>query len=298
MKETILSIQSLRKNFGSIKAVDALSLEIEKGSVYGILGPNGSGKTTTLGILLGVIIPTSGTFQWFGHAPRKEDRRRIGAILEVPTFYPYLSGLRNLRLVADIKRKSYDDLEDLLKMVNLWDRRHSPFRTYSLGMKQRLAIAATLVGKPEVMILDEPTNGLDPLGIAEIRGIIRQVAASGTTIILASHILDEVQKTCTHVVVLEKGKSLFAGRVDEVLNDSSWVELNAPEMARLYEIIKEAPFISEFREENDMIVVRLKEAEDLAFINRYMAENGIYLSHLASRKRTLENYFLELMTPS
>ncbi|NTV84162.1 MAG: ATP-binding cassette domain-containing protein, partial [Bacteroidales bacterium] len=211
MKDIVLSIRGLTKRYGSITAVSNLDLDIERGSVFGILGPNGSGKTTTLGVLLDVTRADSGTFSWFGGLPVKTQRKRIGAILEVPLFYPYLSGRQNLEMVAKIKDLPGDDVDEALKMVDLYERRDSKFRTYSLGMKQRLAVASTLIGKPEVLILDEPTNGLDPRGIAEIRNIILDVASQGVTIILASHILDEVQKTCTHMAVLEKGKKLFSG---------------------------------------------------------------------------------------
>ena len=295
MKDIVLSINRLTKRYGSITAVSNLDLEIERGAVFGILGPNGSGKTTTLGVLLDVTRPDSGTFSWFGGLPEKTQRKRIGAILEVPLFYPYLSGRQNLELVAKIKDLPGDDVDEALKTVDLYERRHSKFRTYSLGMKQRLAVASTLIGKPEVLILDEPTNGLDPRGIAEIRNIILNVASQGVTIILASHILDEVQKTCTHVAVLEKGKKLYSGAVNEVLNEAAWVELASDNMAGLQLMLKQLDFVDNIQEEGDKYIIKLKSTVSQAELNSLFFSKGIVLTHLALRKKSLEKYFLELL---
>jgi ABC-2 type transport system ATP-binding protein len=298
LKDIVLSIQGLTKRYGSITAVDHLDLEIERGAVFGILGPNGSGKTTTLGVLLDVTRPDTGTFSWFGTPPDKAQRKRIGAILEVPLFYPYLSGKQNLQIVAKIKDLPGHDIDEALKTVDLYDRRDSRFKTYSLGMKQRLAVAATLIGKPEVLILDEPTNGLDPRGIAEIRNIILAVAAQGVTIILASHILDEVQKTCTHMAVLEKGKKLFSGSVNEVLNDAQWVELAAENMAALELALKQVDFVENIQEEGEKYIIKLRTEIGQAELNRFFFNKGIVLTHLALRKKSLEKYFLELLDKS
>ena len=298
LKDIVLSIQGLTKRYGSITAVNNLDLEIERGSVFGILGPNGSGKTTTLGALLDVIRPDKGTFSWCGGLPEKAQRKKIGAILEVPLFYPYLSGEQNLRMIAKIKDLPGNDIEEALKAVDLYDRKDSRFKTYSLGMKQRLAVAATLIGKPEVLILDEPTNGLDPRGIAEIRNIILDVASKGVTIILASHILDEVQKTCTHMAVLEKGKKLFSGPVDEVLNVGHWVELSADNMAGLQTVLQQADFVENIQEEGDKYIVKLKSSVSQAELNSFFFNKGIVLTHLALRKKSLEKYFLELLDKS
>lgn len=298
MKDIVLSIQSLTKRYGSITAVNNLDLEIERGAVFGILGPNGSGKTTTLGVLLDVTCPDSGIFSWFGGRPQKEQRKRIGAILEVPLFYPYLSGRQNLQIVARIKDLPGDDIDQALKTVDLYDRGDSRFKTYSLGMKQRLAVAATLLGQPEVLILDEPTNGLDPKGIAEIRNIILNVASRGVTIILASHILDEVQKTCTHMAVLEKGKKLFSGPVGEVLNDAQWVEIASDNMAGLQLALQQIDFVDNIQEEGEKYIIKLNTAISQAELNSFFFSKGIILSHLALRKKSLEKYFLELLDKS
>ncbi|MEI7662546.1 MAG: ATP-binding cassette domain-containing protein, partial [Bacteroidota bacterium] len=200
--ENVLSISSISKRYGKIQAVSDLSLEVKKGQVFGILGPNGSGKTTTLSIILELLKANSGSFKWFGRAASKESRKRIGSVIESPNFFPYLSPVVNLKIVADIKDQEYDDIERVLHLTGLYDRRNSKFRTFSFGMKQRLAVASALLGNPDVLILDEPTNGLDPQGIAHIRELILHIAGQGTTIIIASHLLDEVQKICSHVAVL------------------------------------------------------------------------------------------------
>ena len=218
MSTPVLDIRNLSKSYGALKALDNFSLEINKGEICGILGPNGSGKTTTLGILLDILKADQGEYYWFGQLPTYKQRQKVGALLESPIFYPYLSASRNLQILAYIKNISYDYIDEVLKTVGLIDRKNHKFKTYSLGMKQRLALAAALLGKPEVLILDEPTNGLDPQGIAEMRELIIKIGQTGTTILLASHLLDEVQKVCTQVVILEKGKKLGEGSVGELLS--------------------------------------------------------------------------------
>lgn len=292
----VLSISGLHKRYGKIHAVNNLSLDIEKGSVFGILGPNGSGKTTTLGIILGVINSDSGTFNWFSKPNSKTDRKRIGAILEQPLFYPYLTAEKNLKIVAGIKEVDPADIDRVLKIVELYDRKHSKFRTFSYGMKQRLAIASALLGEPEVLIFDEPTNGLDPRGIAEIRELIIKIAAQGITIILASHLLDEVQKTCSHVAVLKSGERLFSGKVDDVLNISDSVELASDDLALLKIALDSFTGCDEISEESGLFLVKLDENISLKDLNTYLIGKGIVLTHLAKRKKSLEQQFLELLT--
>lgn len=294
--EKILSIENLNKKYGRIHAVKNLNLEINRGNVFGILGPNGSGKTTTLGIILSVINADNGTFSWFGNPNSKEDRKKIGSILEQPIFYPYLSAIKNLRIICDIKGVNYSEIERVLHIVDLFERRDSKYRTFSYGMKQRLAIAAALLGKPEVLIFDEPTNGLDPKGIAEIRELIINIARQGMTIILASHLLDEVQKTCSHVAVLKNGNKLFSGKVSDVLSISGAVELssNNPELLSL--VINEFEGTTDVNIEKDLIVARLKDGTTIYDLNYFLIGKGIVLTHLAERKKSLENQFLELLT--
>ncbi|MCB2220799.1 MAG: ATP-binding cassette domain-containing protein [Bacteroidetes bacterium] len=294
--EKVLTISGLDKRYGKIHAVNNLSLEVEQGSVFGILGPNGSGKTTTLGIILGVVNANAGSFSWFHESNSKQNRKRIGAILEQPLFYPYLSAYRNLQIVADIKGISYDDIERVLKTVELWERKDSKFRTYSYGMKQRLAIASALLGNPEVLIFDEPTNGLDPRGIAEIRELIIQIAEQGITIILASHLLDEVQKTCSHVVVLNKGQKLFEGTVNDVLNLSNTIELSSNNLQILELALKEFKNITDIKPEKDRFLITLAEGVTTTDLNTYLISKGVVLSHLTMKKKSLEEQFLELLS--
>lgn len=295
--EPVLSIKNLHKRYGKIHAVNDLSLEVEKGSVFGILGPNGSGKTTTLGIILGVINSDKGDFSWFGNKNSKEDRKRIGAILEQPLFYPYLSAEKNLMIVSKIKGVDPGDIDRVLKTVELHERKHSKFRTYSYGMKQRLAIASALLGNPEVLIFDEPTNGLDPQGIAEIRDLIIKIAARGITIILASHLLDEVQKTCSHVIVLKKGQHLFSGKVKDVLNLADTVEVMSDDQDKLKIALDSFNQIIEVTKDADKFVIKLKEGSGPKELNNYLIQHGIVVTHLAMRKKSLEQQFLEILTP-
>ena len=293
--KTVLSINDLSKRYGRIQAVDHLSIEVREGEIFGILGPNGSGKTTTLSMVLDLVKADSGTFEWFGKPSSAETRKRIGSVIESPNFYPYLSAVNNLKIIGDIKEIGYDDIERVLKTSGLYERRHSSFRTFSFGMKQRLALASALLGNPDLLILDEPTNGLDPQGIAHIREIILQVAHQGTTIIIASHLLDEVQKVCSHVAVLQKGKKLFSGKVSEVLAVSDCMVLGSQDMDLLIKSIQIHPkYTSHEKFDGKLLVYFVGETEP-AEINEFLQMKGIILSHLSDRKRTLEQHFLELL---
>jgi ABC-2 type transport system ATP-binding protein len=293
--ETVLSINGLAKRYGKIQAVKQLEVEIGRGDVFGILGPNGSGKSTTLGMVLDLVTPDSGSFEWFGQKPSKESRKRIGAVIETPNFYPYLSAEKNLRIVADIKGYGHGDIERVLQTVSLFERRQSKFRTFSFGMRQRLAVASAMLGNPEVLILDEPTNGLDPQGIAQMREIILKVASEGITIILASHLLDEVQKICSHVAVLSKGKRLFAGPVDTVLAVSDCIELGAADHTGLAKALAAYPNFKSLTLSDGLCLAYFKGDVRPADLNTFMHSNGIVLSHLAERKRSLEQHFLALL---
>ncbi|CAI8367453.1 MAG: putative ABC transporter ATP-binding protein YxlF [Flavobacterium sp. SCGC AAA160-P02] len=294
--ETILSLKNLNKRFGYIHAVNNLSFDIKKGNVYGILGPNGSGKSTTLGIILNVVNKTSGNFSWFnGDASTHEALKKVGAIIERPNFYPYMTATQNLSLTCKIKEISTKKIEEKLKIVNLYERRNSKFRTFSLGMKQRMAIASALLNDPEILILDEPTNGLDPQGIHEIRQIIKEIAKSGTTILLASHLLDEVEKVCSHVVVIRKGSKLYSGRVDEMTSSYGFFELKViDEESKLIRLLEEHKSISSVKKEGELVIATLKEPMEASKINTFLFENGITVSHLVNRKPSLEQQFLDL----
>jgi ABC-2 type transport system ATP-binding protein len=275
-----------------------VSLEVPPGSVFGVLGPNGSGKTTLLGIVMDVLKATGGTYAWFGEPPSEKQRRKIGTLLETPNFYHYLSGERNLRIAAAIKGRGMGDIPRVLEMVKLAERKDSKFSTYSLGMKQRLAIASCMLGNPEVLVFDEPTNGLDPVGIAETRETIRHLAREGKTIVLASHLLDEVEKVCTHVAILQRGQLLMAGDVREVLVNEDIVELGVPGGLedRLREALTGWPGVTQVRPNEGLMQVFFEKGEtpDTGKLNRYCFEKGIVLTHLQLRKRSLESKFMEI----
>ncbi|WP_339698991.1 ABC transporter ATP-binding protein [uncultured Marixanthomonas sp.] len=293
--EPILTIDNLTKKFGPITAVKNLSFTIEKGNVYGILGPNGSGKSTTLGIVLNVVNKTNGSYHWFdGIDSTHNALKKVGAIIEHPNFYPYMTAAQNLALVCKIKDVSTSKIEEKLEVVGLLDRKDSKFRTFSLGMKQRLAIASALLNDPEILILDEPTNGLDPQGIHQIREIIKKIASEGTTILLASHLLDEVEKVCSHVVILRKGESLYTGTVDEMNASHGFFILQAGDMTVLENELKNHAGFGKIKKEGDTLVAYLEQPMDASTLNKDLQQKGIILSHLVKRKESLEEQFLEL----
>ncbi len=291
----VLSVQQLAKNYGNIRALNGVSFVVPKGSVFGILGPNGSGKTTLLGIVTDIIKATSGVVLFNGQAPSADGRKHIGTLLETPNFYHYLSAERNLRIAAEIKQKGKDQIGDVLQKVALYERRDSKFSTYSLGMKQRLAIASALLGNPDVLIFDEPTNGLDPVGIAEIRELILRLAAGGKTIIMASHLLDEVEKVCTHVAILKKGNLLTAGAVNEVLVSEDVVEVSANDKIALHTALQQMnDYKSIYQNGNFFDVGYAAGTADLEAVNQYCFQHGVVLNHLSLKKKSLETKFLEL----
>ena len=292
--ETVLSISKLTKTFGKLCAVNNLDMEVKRGQVFGLLGPNGSGKTTTLGMLMGVVNPTSGSFSWFGEQPTHLTRKKIGAVLEHPIFYPYLSGQKNLELNAMIKGADPNNIPKVLELVELATRKDDKYKTYSLGMKQRLAIASALVSNPIILILDEPTNGLDPMGIAEIREIIKKIAADGKTIILASHLLDEVQKVCSHFAVLKRGTLMHCGPVDDVGKGEEVVEVQAYH-DDLSVLLKEFIGSASIKKENGIFQVMMKDGFHSQDMNRFLFDKGIVVSHLTTKKKTLEKQFLEIL---
>jgi len=291
----VLEINNLTKRFGRLTAVDNISFNVEKGNVYGLLGPNGSGKSTTLGMLLTTINPTSGSWKWFGKETDHETLKRIGATIERPNFYPYLNALQNLEITAAIKGADKRNIGEKLALVGLADRQKDKFSTYSLGMKQRLAIASAMLNDPEVLILDEPTNGLDPMGIIQIREIIHTIASGGTTIILASHLLDEVEKVCSHVIVLKNGKSLYSGTTSGMTDSRPYYEVAAADLDQLERTINSMPGIVAVQRQQGMVRAEFTQdmmAEDL---NRHLFNHGIILTHLVRRKNSLEAQFLELV---
>ncbi len=291
----ILQTNNLSKNYGKIQALSGLNLQIEKGSVFGLLGPNGSGKTTTLGIILGCLNQSSGNFSWFDGENGAKTRQRLGALLEGPLFYPYMSAEDNLKLACKIKNCTEERIDDVLKQVGLWERRHSSFKTFSLGMKQRLSIASCLLADPEVLVLDEPTNGLDPQGIAEIRELIIDIAQNGKTIILASHMLDEVQKVCTEFAILSKGKMLHQGKVDVDLGDVVHVELEAFEMEHLEIFLLKGNLLQNKKQVKGKWEVSLNKDVSPVQFAQAIYDEGIVLSHFEVMKKSLESQFLEIL---
>jgi ABC-2 type transport system ATP-binding protein len=291
----ILSIQGLSKSYKSVRAILNLSLKISEGQAYGILGPNGSGKTTTLSIVTGIIHQDEGSFNWFGEVPEAGQRRSIGSLIETPHFYPYLNLEKNLRIICDIKGMDYRDIHRVLQTAKLYERRKSRFSTLSLGMKQRLGIAAALLGDPRVLVLDEPTNGLDPEGIAEVREVVLDQVKQGKTLILASHILSEVEKICNHVAILKKGELLANGPVKELLTEDEIIELSCNNNEALREKLENSDLVKEIETENGVLVLTLNEKITPSEINAFAFEQKLVIHHLLSRKRSLESQFLELV---
>ena len=293
--ETILSIKNLNKKYGKLQAVKNVSLEIQKGNVYGILGPNGSGKSTTLGIVLNVVNKTSGEYNWFGGTMQTHEAlKKVGAIIERPNFYPYMTAKENLELVCKIKGIKHDKVLEKLEVVGLTDRKDSKFSTFSLGMKQRLAIASALLNDPEILILDEPTNGLDPQGIHQIRDIIRLIASQGTTILLASHLLDEVEKVCSHVLVLRKGEILYSGPVEGMSSNNGFIELQSNNNQALINALTQYKGIDSVKEDDGKVLVNSSIGIEPSELNKFLADRNIYLDHLVKRKNSLEEQFLQL----
>lgn len=291
----VLTIDDLSKSYGRIQALSNVSFSVPEGAVFGILGPNGSGKTTMLGTIMDILKPTSGAYKLFDEVPTEKHRRRIGTLLETPNFYHYLSGIKNLEIAAAIKQHGKEDIDRVLETVDLTQRKHSKFSTYSLGMKQRLAIASCLLGNPNVLVFDEPTNGLDPVGIAEIRALMRALYKQGKTIIMASHLLDEVEKVCTHVAILRKGKLITSGNVNEILSNEDMVELSAENNENLAAALQTMPEQTRVSQDGGLVQVYFPVGTaNLEAINKYCFDNGIILNHLLLKKKSLEARFFEL----
>ena len=293
--EKVLQINNLSKNYGNLQAVKDISFTVNKGEVYGILGPNGSGKTTTLAVILGVLEANGGSYQWFNEPFTKLARRRIGSLVETPNFYPYLSLWENLKIVAKIKDAPESDINYALGVANLLKRKHTKFGHLSLGMKQRMSMASVLIGNPEVLVLDEPTNGLDPEGFAEVRNIIQSQAKEGKTIILASHILDEVEKVCSHVAILKSGELIANGKVGELLSSDETVYIQAENMDGLVAALNESTLVKDAKIIDDEVVVVLGGDVKSTDLSKYCFEKGFALSKIVVKKQSLEDQFLKLV---
>ncbi len=296
--DNILIINNISKRYGRIEAVKNLSIQVPKGSIYGVLGPNGSGKTTTLSIILGTIKADEGNFKWAELQENNYFNIRIGALLEKPNFYPYLSVQNNLKIACNIKEiysNAKEEIQRVLDITQLSNRKNSSFRSLSFGMKQRLAIAALLLGNPSTLILDEPTNGLDPEGIADIRNIIKQQAAEGKTIILASHILDEVEKVCTHVAILKKGMLLSEGKITDILDKKIKILVASDNINLLLDLLRKSELIYDATKLNNDLLITLKENTLPKDINEFAFTKGIVLSKFEVKKSSLEDKFLEMI---
>jgi ABC-2 type transport system ATP-binding protein len=301
---SVLTVNNISKNYKHVKALQGVSFSVPEKTVFGILGPNGSGKTTLLGIVMDVLKATRGTYSWLGQAEQSgaEMRKRIGTLLETPNFYHYLSAEENLRIAAKIKGRGEENIDKVLEIVNLYQRRKSKFNTFSLGMKQRLAIASALLANPDILVFDEPTNGLDPAGIAEIRELIKELNRNGKTIIMASHILDEVEKVCTHVAIIQKGILKTVGSVSEVLANTSgdtntntvFIDLSAVDNEALKTVLKKVDGISSIINIDNYLQLTCNESLSAAAVNKLCFDNGIVLKQLIEKRKSLETRFLEI----
>ena len=293
----VIETRSLTKEYGSIRAVDDLSLQVPQGGVFGLLGPNGSGKTTTMGMLLGLVRPTAGTIRLFGdpaEGVHPHALRRIGAIVEEPSFYPYLSGRNNIRYFQGIGGNgSREEVDRLLETVGLAERAGSKFHTYSMGMKQRLGIAYALLGDPEVLFLDEPTNGLDPAGMAEIRDLIRELSGSGRTVLLSSHLLHEVEQVCDSVAILSRGRLIAQGNVQELLKGQGTVRLTTTDDAQAVGVLSALDWVADVKTDEGSLVVTAPP-ERSPELTAALAHTGIYVGQMSTVQVSLEEYFLEV----
>lgn len=294
--DTILEIRNLTKNYGGLKALDGLDMNVKRGEIFGLLGPNGSGKTTTLSIVMGILKQTAGDYYWFNRKANFKSRLRIGSLIEDPNFYPYLTLYENLKIITLIKEVPESQINYSLGVTGLLKRKYSKFRTLSSGLKQRLGIAAVLVGDPEVLVLDEPTKSLDPEGFSDMRHIIQKEAEKGKTIILSSHILDEVEKVCTHVGILKSGELITQGKVEDILGGKEVVFIGTEEPGKIIRLFDQCPFIEKAEKQNSKeFKLLLNKEGSPTELNKYFFEKGIVLSKLVKQKNTLESEFLQLM---
>ena len=293
--DLVIETTDLTKRYGEVVAVDGLSLRVPRGGVFGFLGPNGSGKTTTMGMLLGLVHPTSGEARIFGDSARHPATlKKVGAMVESPTFYPYLSGRDNLRYFQGVKRRgSPADIDRLLDLVDLGKRAKSKFSTYSLGMKQRLGIACALLGDPELLFLDEPTNGLDPAGVVEVRELIRSLGRGERTVILSSHLLAETELVCDNVAVLSRGKLIAQGSIHDLLRSHDTVRLRSTDDATATSILREISWVEGVRADDGYLLVDAAKERSWE-ISRALAQRGVHVSELTPLHRSLEEYFMEI----
>ena len=300
MNDTVIQTDGLTKRYGRVLAVDGLSLNVPRGRIFGLLGPNGSGKTTVMGILLGLVRPTAGSFTLFGQSPEggglDRELHRVGALIETPTFYPYLSGRNNLAYFQGISGRSDPaELDSLLEQVGLAGRGGDKFQTYSLGMKQRLGLAYTLLGDPELLLLDEPTNGMDPAGMAEIRDLIRGLGGENRTVILSSHLLHEVEQVCDSVAILSHGRLIAQGDVGDLLQERGrpQVRLRTTDDRKAWEILNALAWVDGVNANNGYLIAGV-EPDRSWEITAALSRNQVYVSEMAPEQMSLEQYFLDV----
>ena len=300
MDDLVIQTEELTKRYGRVLAVDGLSLSVPRGRIFGLLGPNGSGKTTLMSMLLGLVRPTAGDFTLFGQPPENGglDRQlhRIGALIETPTFYPYLSGRNNLAYFQGISgRGDRHELDSLLDQVGLGGRGGDKFQTYSLGMKQRLGLAYTLLGDPELLVLDEPTNGMDPAGMAEVRELIRGLAGENRTVILSSHLLNEVEQVCDSVAILSHGRLIAQGDVSELLQERGQplVRLRTTDDRKASEILNALAWVDSVSADNGYLVAGVPPDRSWE-ITAALSRNEVYVAEMTSTQMSLEQYFLDV----
>ena len=295
MNDVVIQTDALTKRYGRVLAVDQLSLQVPRGHVFGLLGPNGAGKTTFMGMLLGLVRPTSGSFSLLGaNGVGMDALRRIGAIVETPAFYPYLSGRRNLAYFQGVMgRKDPGELDTLLDRVGLADRAGDAFKTYSLGMKQRLGLAYALLGDPELLILDEPTNGMDPAGMAEVRDLIRSLGSEGRTVLISSHLLNEVEQACDSVAIISKGRLVVQGDVADLLHPQEQVRLRTTDDAKALAILTAAVDIESAKAEDEALVVTIAH-ERSSELTALLSKSEVYVTEIAPLQVSLEQYFLDV----
>jgi ABC-2 type transport system ATP-binding protein len=286
----------LRKVYGSLVAVDHLSLSVNRGEVFGFLGPNGSGKSTTMRMILGLARPTAGVARVLGLDTRTqlpEILRRTGAMIETPMFYPFLSGRENLRLVGDLTHVSRSRIDAVLEMVDMTDSADRRFSSYSMGMKQRIGVASAILTEPELLILDEPANGLDPAGIVEMRTLMQRLRQEGRTILVSSHVLHEVEQVCDRIAILNHGKVVAQGGVHELLSGADRIEIQVDPIRDAETTLKALPWISDVTIDEDWLVVAapLQRSSE---ITKELGVRGLYPSIIRPRQESLEKYFLEL----
>ncbi|MDQ2915484.1 MAG: ABC transporter ATP-binding protein [Chloroflexota bacterium] len=296
-EEPAIEIADLVKVFGRTRAVDHLSLTVQRGEIFGFLGPNGAGKTTTMRILLGLVRPTSGHVRVLGLEIGDQlpaILARTGAIIETPTFYPYLSGRDNLRCLARLTRTPDQRVAEILTLLDLEDSATRPFRSYSLGMKQRLAVGAALLHNPELLILDEPANGLDPAGIVAMRDLMRRLKAEGHTVFISSHALHEIEQMCDRIAILQRGRVVVSGRVADLLGSREALEVRVEPIAEAERVLRATPWIAAVTRDGDCLLVSAPESR-AGEVTRILAERGLYVSGVRPRERKLEQYFLDVM---